>query len=563
MNRVLAALVAWLALGAAAGSGARLPSVPPNVPDRVFLNGRVWTGDPARPRATALAVRGDVLTAVGSDRDIRPLAGTRTEVVDLKGRFVAPGFNDAHLHFLVIETVDLAQVWSVGEIQRRIRDYAAAHKEKSWVVGRGWFYGAFPGGLPHRRQLDEAVPDRPAFMTGYDGHTGWANTRALAAAGITRDTPDPVGGVIVKDEAGEPTGVLKETAQRLVRRHVPEPTDADRYQALRRRLAEAASYGLTSVQNASFQAAELPVYERVLAEGGLKVRVYWAVPFLKDAPAADLARFKALRAQYPGPMVKFGAAKGFIDGVVESKTAAMFEDYVGGGGAGQLNWSDEDLFRTAASYDREGFQILFHAIGDRAIDQALRAFEHAAKVNGTSGRRHRIEHVEVPRLADLPRFKALGVIASTQALFANPDKNTLEVYAVNLGPERAARAMPFKSIDDAGVTQAFGSDSPVFSMETLTGIYAAAVRKTPEGTPPGGWQPHERIPVKAALRHFTVDAAYASFEEHRKGMLAAGKLADFVVLSDDILAPPAERILRTKVLLTVMGGRDTFRAPEF
>jgi predicted amidohydrolase YtcJ len=316
------------------------------------------------------------------------------------------------------------------------------------------------------------------------------------------------------------------------------------------------------VQNASFQAAELPVYERVLAEGGLTVRVYWAVPFLKDAPAADMARFKALRARYTGPMVKFGAAKGFLDGVVESRTAAMFEGYAGGGGAGQLDWRDEDLFRTAARYDREGFQIFFHAIGERAIDQALRAFEHAAKANGTSGRRHRIEHIEVPRLADLKRFKALGVVASTQALFANPDQNTLEVYAAALGPERAARAMPFRSIDAAGVTQAFGSDSPVFSMETLTGIYAAVTRTTSEGVPPGGWQPHERISAEAALRHFTVDGAYASFEEHRKGTLAAGKLADFVVLSDDILAPPADRIRRAKVLLTVMGGRDTFRAPE-
>ena len=552
-------VVAALLLVAAASPA----TLPPMDPDRIFVNGRVWTGDPARPRATALAARGDMLITVGSDAEVRSLARPGTEIVDLKGRFVAPGFNDAHLHFLVVETVDLGPAQNVAEVQRLIRDYAAAHKEKPWVVGRGWFYGAFPGGLPHRRLLDEAVPDRPAFMTGYDGHTGWANTRALAAAGVTRDTPDPEGGVIVRDESGEPTGVLKETAQRLVRRLVPEPTEEDRYQGLRKRLAEAASYGLTSVQNASFQAADLPVYERVLAEGGLKVRVYWAVPFLKDAPAADMARFKALRSKYPGPMIKFGAAKGFIDGVVESKTAAMFDEYVGGGGAGHLNWSDEDLLRTAARYDREGFQIFFHAIGDRAIDQALRAYEHAAKVNGTSGRRHRIEHIEVPRLADLKRFKALGVVASTQALFANPDQNTLEVYAVNLGPERAKRAMPFKSIDEAGVAQAFGSDSPVFSMETLTGIYAATTRTTPQGTPAGGWQPHERISTEAALRHFTVDAAYASFEERRKGTLAGGRLADFVVLSDDILAPPAERILRTKVLLTVMGGRDTFRAPEF
>jgi predicted amidohydrolase YtcJ len=561
MNRVPAALV--VASVAVVSVPARAAPPPAAVPERVFVNGRVWTGDRARPWASALAVRGDLLTAVGTDRKVRAQAGKGTEVVDLRGRFVAPGFNDAHLHFLVVETVDLSGAKTVAEVQRLIRDYAAAHTDKPWVAGRGWFYGAFPGGLPHRRLLDEAVPDRPAFMTGYDGHTGWANTRALAAAGITRDTPDPVGGAIVKDESGEPTGVLKESAQRLVRRLVPEPTAEEQYQALRRRLAEAASYGLTSVQNASFAPGDLPAYERVLAEGALTVRVYWAVPFVKDVPAADLARYKALRARFPGPMIKFGSVKGFLDGVVESSTAAMFADYAVGKGKGQLNWSDDDLLRATALYDREGFQIFFHAIGDRAIDQALRAFEHAARANGTSGRRHRVEHVEVPRLADLARFKALGVIASTQALFANPDQNTVDVYAANLGPERAARAMPFKSIDDAGVVQAFGSDSPVFSMETLKGIYAAVARKTPEGTPPGGWQPHERISAEAALRHFTVDAAYASFDEDRKGTLAAGKLADFVVLSDDVLAPPAERILRAKVLLTVMGGRDTFRAPEF
>ena len=551
----LAASVALLAAAVSAPA-------PEPAPDRIFFNGRIWTGDPARPRAAALAVRGDTLAAIGADADVRALAGPRTELVDLEGRFVAPGFNDAHVHFLVVESVDLAQDQTVAAIQRRIRDYAAAHPDRPWVVGRGWFYGAFPGGMPHRRLLDEAVPDRPAFMTGYDGHTGWANSRALAAAGITRDTPDPPGGVIDKDGSGEPTGVLKESAQRIVRRLLPEPTDEDRYQGLRRRLDEAASYGLTSVQNASFQAAEVPVYERVLAEGGLKVRVYWAVPFLKDASPVDLARFKALRARHRGPLIKFGAAKGMLDGVVESGTAAMFDPYARTAGAGALNWSDADLFRATALYDREGFQILFHAIGDRAIDQALRAYEHTAQANRTSGRRHRIEHVEVPRLADLKRFRALGLIASTQALFANPDANTLDVYAANLGPARAARAMPFKSIDDAGVTQAFGSDSPVFSLETLKGIYAAAARTTPAGTPAGGWQPHERISVEAALRHFTVDAAYASFEESRSGTLAAGKLADFVVLSDDILSPPTERLLRARVLRTVMGGRDTFRAPE-
>jgi predicted amidohydrolase YtcJ len=369
--------------------------------------------------------------------------------------------------------------------------------------------------------------------------------------------------MIVRDETGEPTGALKEAAIRLVRRKVPEPTEAERYDALKKRLAEAASYGLTSVQNASFPPADLPIYERVLAEDGLKVRSYFALPLVKDISPADLARYKEMRAKYVGPRLKFGAVKGFVDGVVESKTAAMLDPYAGGGGSGEVQWTAEDLDRTVASYDREGFQILLHAIGDRAIRMALDAYERAQKINGTSGRRHRVEHIEVPARADIARFKRLGVIASTQALFANPDQNTLEVYVAALGPDRASRAMAFRSLDAAGAVQAFGSDSPVFSMEVLRGIHCAVTRTTAEGTPAGGWQPQERISAEAALRHFTRDAAYASFEEQRTGTLAAGMLADLVVLSDDIVSGPPERILKTRVLLTIMGGRDTYRARDF
>jgi hypothetical protein len=553
--RLLAAALAALA----AVAGPRPPSV---LADRVFLGGRIWTGDPARPRAQALALAGDVIVAVGTDAEVRPYIGPATTTVNLRGRFVAPGFNDAHLHFLVVETVDLTGAASVEEVQGRIRAYATAHPERPWVTGRGWVYGAFPGGLPHRRQLDAVVGDRPAFMTSYDGHTAWANSKALEAGGITRETPDPEHGVIVRDEKGEPTGALEESAARLVGQKVPPPTDAERDAALKRRLDEAASYGLTSAQNAWTAAADLPAYERVAAEGGLKVRFYFALPMVKDIAAEELARYKEMRTRYPGPLMKFGAVKGFVDGVVESKTAAMLEPYVGGG-TGELNWTPADLDRTVALYDREGFQIFLHAIGDKAIRMALHSYERAARTNGTSGRRHRVEHIEVPTRADIARFAPLGVIASTQALFASPDQNTFDVYAPTLGPDRASRAMAFRSLDEAGAVQAFGSDSPVFSMEVLRGIYCAATRMTPEGTPAGGWQPQERISVEAALRHFTRDAAYASFEEQRKGTLGSGRLADLVVLSDDILAIPPAQILKTRVLLTVMGGRDTFRAGDF
>ncbi|MCM2256791.1 MAG: amidohydrolase [Vicinamibacteria bacterium] len=547
----------WLVLTASAftvgGSGAEPPPA-----DRVFVGGRIWTGEPGRPRAEALAVRGDRLAAVGTDAEVRALVGPATEVVLLRGAFVAPGFNDAHLHFLVVPTVELDQVWEVALIQRRIREYAAANPASPWVTGRGWFYGAFPGGLPDKALLDAAVADRPAFMTGYDGHTGWANSKALALAGITRDTPDPRDGVIVRDAFGEPTGVLKEAAMGLVRKQIPRPTDDELYRALKLRLDQAASYGLTSIQNAS--SIELPVYERVMNEGGLKVRVTAALPFQKDPTAEEVARYEELRRRHRGPLLRFGILKGMLDGVVESKTAAMFDEYTTGGGHGHLNWSDEDLKAAAAFWDARGWQIQLHAIGDRAIDQALSAIEHAAKVNGTSGRRHRVEHVEAPRAADVARFVKAGAIASTQALFANPDKNTLEVYAANLGPDRSSRAMAFRMFDAAGVPQPFGSDWPVFPMEVRLGLYAAVTRTTPEGVPPGGWEPHLTVSAEAALRHFTVDGAYASFEEDIKGTLAVGKLADFVVLSEDVTQPPARRILDAKVLRTVMGGKDTFRA---
>jgi predicted amidohydrolase YtcJ len=550
MKLLLASLVALAATASAA---------PPEAADRVFVNGRVWTADPDRPWAQALAVRGPLLAAVGTNEYVQRLAGPRTEVLDLAGRLVTPGFNDAHMHLLVLDEIDLDGAASVAEIQSRLRDYAGAHPERAWIAGRGWGFGAFGGEAPSAAHLDAAVPDRPVFVRDRDGHSALANRRALAVAGVTRETPDPKDGEIVRGADGAPTGLLKEAATGLVGRHVPQPTEEEQYRALKLRLDQAASYGLTSIQNASPIA--LPVFERVMGEGGLKVRVYASLPLKADLPADELARYRALREKYRGPLLKFGAVKGFVDGVVDARTAAMLEPYTRGG-TGHLNWTDEDLRRTVGFYDREGFQVLLHACGDRAIRQALDAYASAAQANRTQGRRHRIEHIEVPDPADLPRFKALGVVASTQAYFASPDQTTLENYAPLLGPVRAARSNAFKSFDDAGAVQAFGSDWPVFPMRALHGMYAAVTRRTAAGDPPGGWYPEGRLSVEAALRHFTRDAAYASFDEEVKGTLAAGRLADFVVLSEDVTSGPPERLLTARVLLTVMDGRDTHREPD-
>lgn len=549
----------------------------PQQADRIFINGKIWTGDDARPNAEALAVSGDKILAVGSTTEIRALAEPDTAVVDLKGRLLVPGFQDSHLHFpgASINSVRLDGLETLEAFQKQLAEFAKSHPNLTWITGGGWGYSAFPNQTVHKKYIDAVISDRPVYVSERDAHMGLANSKALERAGISRDTPDPPNGHIMRDANGEPTGELKEAAQRLVSSHLPSPTEEEVYETLLKHMDEAAADGLTSVQNASWSPKDQPVYLRALAAGALKLRFRFApmiLPTEGGAPkehilktpltANDLDYYKELRDTFHGPLIKFGSVKAVLDGTVDARTAAMFEPYVGGG-TGIPFWEQDDLNKTVALYDKEGFQVLLHAIGDKAINMALNAFEYAAKTNGSSGRRHRVEHGEVPRLSDLPRFKELGVVASTQALFANPDATVLENYAVLLGPARASHANAFKLYDDAGAVQAFGSDWGVFDFAPLKGIYCAVTRTTPEGTPAGGWYPEGRITVEAALRHYTRDGAYANFDEEVRGTLTPGKLADFVVLSKDILTVPAAEIVKTKVLLTVMGGRDTHRDKDF
>ncbi len=540
------------------------PSGPP--PDRVFINGRIWTGDARMPEAQAMATRGDRIVAIGLNQNIGALAGDATEEIDLGGRRVVPGFNDAHWHLPTRRTADLIDAVHFREIQRRLREFAATLGPDEWVTGRGWGPSDFPDNQAHRRYLDEVFPDRPVLLTDRDGHQTLANSRALALAKVTRATRDPANGRIDRDAAGEPTGLLKESASSLVHRLIP-PVNADQvYRALLAEMDKAAAFGLTSLQVASGSGAsgiEYEAYQRALREGALKVRFRVAVPFGRDATAAQLAEFVALRDRHRGGLLTYGVAKGMLDGTVDAHTAAMLEPYATSTDTGLPMWVQGDLNRVVAAYDKAGLQVQLHAIGDRAIRMALDAFEQAAKDNGTTGRRHRVEHIEVPALADLPRFKALGVIASTQAMFASPDAITLTSYVPALGPGRASHSNAFKLFDDAGAVQAFGSDYPVFTMEVMRGVHAAVTREVPDGTPAGGWYPQHRISVAAAVQHFTKDAAFASFNEADKGTLEVGKLADFVVLSDDIFTMPPARLHGVKVVLTVMGGRQTFRNPVY
>lgn len=526
-------------------------------PDRVFVNARVWTGDPAQPTAEAIAVTGDRISAIGTSAAVRALAGGTTEVVDLGGRRVVPGFNDAHWHLPSRRTADLSYAGDIAAIVSRLRAFEAALPDGAWLTGRGWTPSDFPDNAAHRRYLDAAFPDRPVFITDRDGHQALANAAALKRAGVSRDTADPRGGRIERDADGSPTGLLKEAASSLVGRHVPPPSADEVHASILEELDKAARLGLTSVQIASGRTsgATFEALQRALAQGGLTVRVRSTVPFSADATDAQLAAYVALRDAHRGRMLTFGVAKGMLDGTVDAHTAAMLEPYVNSDDFGLPMWTAGDLARAVTRYDAAGLQIQLHAIGDRAIRMALDAYEAAARVNGTSGRRHRIEHIEVPALADLPRFAQLGVIASTQAMFASPDVTTLQNYAPALGPERARRSNAFKLFDDAGAVQAFGSDYPVFTMDVLRGLHAAVTRELPDGTPKGGWHPEHRLSLEAALRHYTWGSAYASFEEADKGTLVPGKLADFVVLTEDIFENPPARLLTAKIARTVVGGR--------
>jgi predicted amidohydrolase YtcJ len=567
------------AFGAALLAGTALAGpAPGGHVDRIFVGGVLWTGDDAKPRAEAMAVSGDTLVAVGSDAEIRALAKPDTAVVDLKGRFVTPGFQDSHLHFPgpSIYEVQLGDVETLAVFQSRLAAFAKANPDLPWIVGHGWGYSIFPGQSPDKKYIDAVIPDRPVYLSARDGHMGLANSAALKVAGVTAATKDPPNGHIMKHASGEPIGEFKEAAQDLIQSKIPAESDDIRYRSFLANMDKAAAVGLTSVHDAMTSLDNIPLYRRAASAGLMKLRFNFAPPLIPgqgasppkhymDRPMteADLAEYVKLRDELRGPILQLRSVKGALDGTVDAQTATMFDPYVGTNNKGIPFWEQAELNQVVALYDKLGFQVLLHGIGDRAVSEALNAFEYAGKINGTTGRRHRVEHAEVPRLSELKRFKDLGVIASTQAMFANPDETVLKNFDPLLGPKRAPHADSFKIFDDAGIVQAFGSDWNVFDFDPIKGISVAVTRMTAEGKPPGGWYPAGRISVDAALRHYTRDGAYATFDEQERGTLTPGKLADFVVLSQDMTKVAPTAIKDTKVLLTVMGGKDTYRSPGF
>ena len=539
--------------------------------DVVYDNAHIWTGDPVRPWAGSLAILDGRIVAIGDGGDLDAWRGEETEYQDLGGRLVTPGFQDSHIHvtYLASPQVDLAGAETLNEIQRRILEFSEANPEMPWIVGFGWGYSAFPDQRPLASHLDAVVSDRPVLVSARDGHMALANTMAMQMASIDETTPDPENGRIVRTEQGSATGELQESAKKLVSDLIPPPTEEERYQALLTNTLAAAAEGITAFHEAGVSPEIVALFERADAEGRMLQRVELALRMAtsEDKSVAPLQAATdhirdatSLRDRLDGPFLRVRSVKGMLDGTIDASTAGMFESYVGTDTKGILFWETDNLRKIVTLYDGAGFQVILHAIGDRTIAQALDAFDHARTVNGTRDSRHRVEHAEMPRLSDLARFREMGVVASTQAMFAYPDTTVLENFAVLLGHDRAQHADNFALWDDAGVRQVFGSDYPVYTFSVLQGIEAAATRMTEAGNPPGGWYPEGRIPVEAALRHYTIDAAWGTHDEQVRGSLEVGKFADFVVLSENILEIDPTKISEAKVLKTVMNGRVTFDA---
>jgi predicted amidohydrolase YtcJ len=536
--------------------------------DLIVINGKVYAGDGATDLAEAVAVTGNKVVRVGTNREIQRLKRAQTTVIDAKGGAVVPGFNDAHTHLinggLSLDQISLLDATTLDDIKDTVRVWSEAHPERTWITGRGWYYQAFNGAMPTRQLLDQLVPDRPAYLIAYDGHTGWANSKALELAGITRRTKAPANGTIVRDaRTGEPTGALKEAAMSLMTAAAPKPTDEDRIAAIRSAIDEAHRFGITSVQDAGGTPDDLQLLDRLRKRGELSLRVYQALRADATLTETGIQELEQIRERFADdPLLKTGAVKMIADGVIESHTAAMLEPYANRATiSGDARFTPEQLNKVVAMLDEAGWQVMTHAIGDAAVRMTLDAYEAAARANPAParGRRHRIEHIETIDTADVPRFGKLGVIASMQPVHATPSPTPGDVWSVNIGEARAARGWMWNSIAKSGGRLAFGSDWPVMTLDPIKGLHVAVTRTTPEGLPRGGWIPTERLTVRKAIDAYTRDAAFASFDEVRKGMLARDMLADIVILTEDIFSGPASRLTTTEVAVTIADGKVVYR----
>ncbi|MFF9510084.1 amidohydrolase [Streptomyces sp. NPDC014724] len=541
-------------------------------PDLIFTRGPIHTGDPARTRASSLAVTGGRITAVGHD-EVRELIGPDTEVIDLQDKLLLPGFQDSHIHAVFggreLAECDLTGTVGVEDYLTRIRSYADAHPDRSWITGGGWSMESFDGGLPTRQLLDSVIPDRPVLLTNRDHHGAWANTRALELAGVTRESADPFDGRIEREPDGTPSGMLQEGATALVSRIVPPSTPADRLAGLLRAQKLLHSLGVTGWQDALlgvFGGNPDPsdAYLTAAREGTLTARVTGALWWDRERGAEQIADLLSQREQLSHGRFRASAVKIMQDGIAENFTAAMTTPYLDGCGCATANsglsFVDPVALRSyVTELDAHDFQVHFHALGDRAVREALDAVEAAVEAHGRRGNRHHLAHLQVVHPDDLARFARLGAIANIQPLWAAHEPQMDELTIPFLGPERASWQYPFGSLLRAGATLAAGSDWPVSSPDPIAGIHVAVNRMEPEATDGRVFLPEQRLDLATAVAAYTAGSAHVNGHDDT-GSLLPGHLADLVVLDRDIFTLPPEEIAEARVLRTYVGGTLVYSA---
>lgn len=526
--------------------------------DLVVINAKVRTMDKEKPEAEAIAVWSNKIIAVGKNDEIKRLIGQNTKVVDAGGKLVLPGFNDSHLHFMEggasLTSVDLRDAKSPEEFVQRIKEYASKLPKGRWILNGNWDHEKWtPSILPTKEMIDAVTPDNPVFISRLDGHMALANSLALKLAGVDKNTKDVEGGEIVRDAAGNPTGILKDAAMNYVYRVIPEPSFEEKLEIAEAATNYAASLGVTSVQDMS-AGTDVGVYQELLRKGKLKTRIY-AV-----SPLPDWERWKRTGIHYAfgDGMIRVGGLKGFADGSLGASTAWFFEPYLDKPGYTGLA-SDEmsKMFDRVKQADKAGLQIMIHAIGDRANDEILRIYERVEQENGKRDRRFRIEHAQHLNENLIKRFAAQSVIASMQPFHVIDDGRWAWK---RLDEKRLKGTYAFRSLLDSGVKLAFGTDWPVALLDPMMTIYAAVTRRTLDDKNPNGWIPEQKITVEETVRAYTIGSAYAEFQENVKGTISAGKLADFVMLSEDIFSINPNEIPKVKVLLTVVDGKIVYQS---
>jgi predicted amidohydrolase YtcJ len=530
--------------------------------DLVLLGGRVYTMDDSRSWAEAVALDDGKIVFVGSDVDASAFVGPKTRVLELEGKMVLPGFQDSHVHPVTggieLGQCNLNNLTTAAAVFEKVRSCATENPDREWIVGGGWDLPLFPDANPQRSALDETVPDRPVYLSSADGHSAWVNSKALEAAGVDARTPDPPNGRIERDKKGNPSGTLRESAMDLVASHMPKLTPEDYAEGLKRGLAMANGFGITSFVEADADDDVLEAYATLARANELtaRVRISLAVdPTRDESQVADIVKKRDEQA----PLLRADSAKIFADGVIEARTAALLQPYIGLGHRGKLNYEPETLNRIVAALDHEGFQVHIHAIGDWAIRASLDAFEHARQENGPRDSRHQIAHLELIDPSDIPRFKTLGVVADFQPLWAFADSYITDLTEPALGPERSRWLYPIKSVVDTGAVVAAGSDWSVSSMNPLDGIQVAITRRDLTAGPGPAWIPEECVDLDTILSAYTRAGAYVQHQEKLTGTIEVGKRADVIVLDRNLFDIPPQEIHEAKVLLTLFDGKPVFQ----